>query len=94
MIEPYHVFLRAEAIDALRGIRGRQRQRIAAFINALAFPPSTAGDYAIQDSSRRSICISIIGSYAVTFWADHPVKEIKITDIRRADRARAAGPRG
>jgi hypothetical protein len=33
------------------------------------------------------ICIKIVGSYAVTFWADHPAKEIMITDIRSADHA-------
>jgi hypothetical protein len=30
--------------------------------------------------------IKIIGDYALTFWADHAVKEVKVTRIERADR--------
>jgi hypothetical protein len=38
-------------------------------------------------SAGRIIRIKIVGSYAVTFWADHAAREIKITDIRSADHA-------
>lgn len=87
MIEPYDIFLRAEAIEALRGTRGNPRRQIATFINSLASDPAVSGDYTIEDSTGRVICIKIVGSYAVTFWADHPAREIKITDIRSADHA-------
>lgn len=87
MIERYEIFLRAEAIEALRGIRGNPRGKIVAFINSLATDPAFSGDYTVEDSTGRVICIKIVGSYAVTFWADHPAKEIKITDIRSADHA-------
>jgi hypothetical protein len=30
--------------------------------------------------------IKIIGDYALTYWADHPVKEVKVTKIELADR--------
>ena len=86
-MEPYDVFLRAEAIESLRGIRGTPRRVIAVFIDSLAADPSLSGDYSVQDSTGRVISIKVLGSYAVTFWADHPVREIKITDIRSADRA-------
>ena len=87
MIERYEIFLRAEAIEALHGIRGNPRNQIAAFINSLASDPAFSGDYTVEDSTGRIICIKIVGSYAITFWADHPAREIKITDIRSADRA-------
>lgn len=87
MIERYEIFLRAEAIEALREIRGNPRGKIATFINSLASDPAFSGDYTVEDSTGRVICIKIVGSYAVTFWADHPAKEIKITDIRSADHA-------
>ena len=87
MIDPYEIFLRSEAIEALRGIRGTSRKWIAAFIDSLAADPSQTGDYASHDSTGREISIKILGSYAVTFWADHPAREIKITDIRSADQA-------
>lgn len=87
MMEPYEIFLRAEATESLRGIRGTARKAVAGLIDSLALDPSATGDYAIQDVTGRVICIKVLGSHAVTFWADHATKEIKIKDIRSADRA-------
>ena len=84
---PYEIFLRSEAIEALTGIRGISRKLIVVFIDSLASDPLQAGDYSVQDSTGRDISIKILGSYAVTYWADHPAREIKITDIRSADHA-------
>ncbi|MEO5913826.1 MAG: hypothetical protein ABIS50_06310 [Luteolibacter sp.] len=87
MIGPYEIFLRSEAIETLRGIRGTPRRLVTAFIDALAAEPFTEGDYSLPDATGRNLHIKVLGSYAVTFWADHPAREIKITDIRSADRA-------
>jgi hypothetical protein len=87
MMQPYEIFLRSEAIEVLRGIRANQRGTIVRFIDGLARDPFVTGDYTSEDSTGRIICIKVLGSYAVTFWADHPAREIKITDIRSADRA-------
>ena len=87
MMAPYDIFLRSEAIEALTGIRGISRKLIVVFIDSLASDPLQAGDYSVQYSTGRDISIKILGSYAVTCWADHPAREIKITDIRSADRA-------
>jgi mRNA-degrading endonuclease RelE of RelBE toxin-antitoxin system len=87
MIEPYEVFLRAEAIQSLRSIPASARKRISSFIDLLSSDPALPGDYHITDSTGRIIEIKILGSHAITFWADHAAREIKITDIRSADRA-------
>jgi mRNA-degrading endonuclease RelE of RelBE toxin-antitoxin system len=87
MMQPYEIFLRSEAIEALRKIPTNQRGTIVRFIDALADDPFITGDYTSEDSTGRLICIKVLSSYAVTFWADYPAKEIKITDVRSADRA-------
>jgi mRNA-degrading endonuclease RelE of RelBE toxin-antitoxin system len=87
MIPPYEIFLRSEAIDSLRGIRAAPRRLVSAFIDSLASDPFSEGDYAVKDASDRDIQIKVVGEYAVTFWTDQPAKEIKIIDIRSADRA-------
>lgn len=84
-MEFYEVFLRKEVTEALRGIRGGQRDRIVAFIDDLITDPFEVGDYSEYDATAREVRIKIIGTYAITFWADHAVREIKITDLRRAD---------
>lgn len=85
-MSPYSVFLRLEAAEAIRTIRGAQRSRIVAFIDSLAKDPFQVGDYTEQDESDRNIEIQVIGQHAVIFWSDHAVKEVKVVDIRRADR--------
>lgn len=87
MSQPYEIFLRSEAVDSLRAIRPTTRKLVAAYLDSLASNPFSEGDYAVKDSSGREIQIKVIGEYAVTFWTDHAVKEIKIIDIRSADRA-------
>ena len=85
-MSPYKIFLRLEAAEAIRVVRGVQQTQISAFIDSLGTDPSQVGDYTERDESDRQIEIKVIGQYAITFWADHAVKEIKIADIRRADR--------
>lgn len=87
MIEPYEVFLRTEAIEALGALPLTARRRISMFIDSLASAPTSVGDYSLKDKSGRIIEIKVIGTHAITFWADHAVREIKITDIRSADHA-------
>ena len=89
-MSPYKIFLRLEAAETIRVVRGAQRTRISAFIDLLANDPSQLGDYTERDESDRQIEIKVIGQYAITFWADHAVKEIKVADIRRADRGSSA----
>jgi hypothetical protein len=44
------------------------------------------GDFAEKDQAGRTIQVRVIGRYAITFWADHAVSEIKITHIKSADK--------
>jgi mRNA-degrading endonuclease RelE of RelBE toxin-antitoxin system len=87
MIEPYEVFLRAEAIEVLRLLHPRHRKAIGAFIDSLAMNPFLEGDYSSPDATGRAISIKILGAFALSYWADHPAKEIKVIDIRSADRS-------
>ena len=86
-MEPYKVFLRLEAVEVLRAVRGPQKPRIVAFIDSLAHDPFQTGDYTERDETDREIEIKVIGQYAITFWPDHPLTEVKVVGIGRADRA-------
>ncbi len=87
MMISYEIFLRTEAIDALRMIRAAPRRQLAGFIDSLSTNPFAEGDYAMRDSTEREVQIKILNAYAITFWSDHAAKEIKILDIRPADQA-------
>jgi hypothetical protein len=56
------------------------------FIRSLAGNPHTAGDFTEKDNGGRIVQVKVVGRYAVTFWADHAVSEIKVTHIKSADK--------
>ena len=61
------------------------RRKIADFFEGLKDSPDTVGDFKEQGASGRVHNIRIVGRWAVTYWTDHPVKEVKIERIERAD---------
>jgi hypothetical protein len=60
--------------------------RILSFLEKLANRPELSGDYQEQDDVGRSVQIKIIADYALTYFADHAVKEVKVTKIEKADK--------
>jgi hypothetical protein len=83
-MEDYRVLV---SKDLLRdpGPRTRDRTQILDFIDSLAVDPHQTGDFEEPDNDGRPMQIKIIGAYALTYWADHAVKEVKVTRIERAD---------
>ncbi len=82
----YEVFLRVEAIEVLKQTRGQQRKLLSNFIDSLPSNPNQSGDYAEADETDRRIEMKVLEQVVVSFWADHAVREVKVIDIRRADR--------
>ena len=81
----YAVFINEQALAAAPR-SGKQRESMMKFIRSLADNPNTAGDFTETDNSGRMVQVKVIGRYAVTFWADHAVSEIKVTHIKSADK--------
>jgi len=65
---------------------GKQRELVMKFVRYLADNPNTPGDFTEQDQASRVLQVKVIGSFAVTYWADHAVCEIKVTHIKSADK--------
>ena len=55
------------------------------FVRWLGEHPFIQGDYTESDEVGQRREVKIVGRYAVTFWADHAVKEVKVTNIQIAD---------
>ena len=81
----YAVFLNEQAL-ATAPRSGTQRASVMKFIRSLADNPNTAGDFTEKDNTGRILQVKVIARYAVTFWADHAVSEIKVTHIKSADK--------
>jgi len=84
-MRPYAVFINEQALAAAPR-SGRYRELVMNFIRSLANHPDTTGDFAEKDHAGRVVQVKIIGRYAVTFWADHAVSEVKVTHIKSADK--------
>ncbi len=82
----YRVFIAAEVISVLRTCPRREQQTVTRLFEELAKDPFRAGDYVERDEVGRPVQVLITGSRAICFWADHPVKEVKIVDLRPAGR--------
>ena len=83
-MEPYSVYLHIDLLEVVP-VRGGQRKQIMDFVRSLAQDPHALGDYTDLDETHRTRQIKIIGRYAVTYWADDPVKSVMIVDVRPAD---------
>ncbi|HEY3931589.1 MAG TPA: hypothetical protein VGM58_04385 [Verrucomicrobiae bacterium] len=81
----YAVFINEQALAAAPS-SGTQREAVMKFIRSLSDNPDTAGDFTEKDNAGRIVQVKVIGRYAVTFWADHAVLEIKVTHIKSADK--------
>ena len=82
---PYKVLVSIEILELERPSR-RQRDQILHFLQILANNPTKPGDYEEHDAVGRPIQIKIVGDYALTYWADHAVREVKVIQIEKADR--------
>jgi hypothetical protein len=84
-MRPCAVFIN-EQVLATAPRSGRQRESVMQFIRSLANHPDSAGDFTEKDNAGRPVQVKIIGRYAISYWADHAVSEVKITHIKSADK--------
>ena len=84
-MRPYAVFIHEQAL-ASAPKTGEAARSIMTFIRALAENPNAGGDFSEPDESDRTVQVKILGRYAITFWVDHPVCEVKVTHIKPADK--------
>jgi len=84
-MRPDAIYINKAALDSAPR-SGPHREKIMSFIRSLADKPNIKGDFSETDLSHRDVQVKIIGRYAVTYWADHAVSEIKITPIKSADK--------
>lgn len=80
----YRVFIAADVIEILRRCPRKEQEILTRIMDDLGRDPFRTGDYVEADEVGRPIQVLIGGRHALYFWADHPVKEIKIIDLKLA----------
>lgn len=77
----YSYVLAEAADDFARRLPSAEQRRLAIALRLLASNPARSGDYTTKDGSGRVLQNLLIDDWVVTYWPDHAVKEVRITDV-------------
>ena len=74
-----HLSLPAAAMVA--GLPRRKQRRALDLADQLAMHPFEIGDYRSEDAAGHTLENLLINGFIFTYWVDHTVKEVRITEI-------------
>lgn len=77
----YEPVLSSKASSMLVGLSKPKQKQVLRLLFQLAEHPSQLGDYATREDSGREIQHLMIGDWHCSFWTDHAVRELRITEI-------------
>lgn len=82
MPRDYRVFVNQECLDALP-LSGKRREAVIQFFRGLGSIVHRGGDFQMIDpESSRRFEVSHVAGFAVTWWIDGPVYEVKVVDVQ------------
>lgn len=81
MSDSYAVFLNRPSHEALIRLKGAKRRAVDKFIDYLSDNPFEEGDFSEYDKVGRTVRCKIIRDLAITYYADHAVKELKVIEL-------------
>ena len=80
----YRVFLAKEVVAQLRSCKRNEQNMMNRFFDEIGDDPFRVGDFVEMDDVGRDIQVTVIGRYALYFWSDHAVKEVKVVGMKTA----------
>lgn len=73
--------LSSKASSFLVGLSKAKQKQVLRLLFQLAEHPTQLGDYATREEGGREIQHLMVGGWHFSFWADHAVRELRITEI-------------
>jgi len=61
----------------------RQQRLVLDLADQIARQPFGVGDYQTKDAAGRIVENLLLDAYVFTYWVDHSVREVRITEILR-----------
>lgn len=77
----YEPVLSSRAAEFLVSRSKARQRKLIKLLSQLAANPNQSGDYSLSDDTAREVQFILLGDLLVAYWADHPVKELRIVDI-------------
>jgi hypothetical protein len=59
-----------------------ERRKFLAAVQCLPVDPANPGLAGVLDQQGRTSCITVISGVAFVYWADHPMRKIRILAVR------------
>ena len=78
----YRYSLASEVAEIALRLPARQREDLIRIFRFLASDPSLEGDVSFKDSALRDIQKKRFGRWLVSYWPDHPVREVRIVGLQ------------
>ncbi len=79
----YEFSLDREAVVAFAASDGSEQRLLLGAFETIALHPFSAGDCHLRDDRGRDNQVMDLGSFVISFWADHAVRVVRITVIER-----------
>jgi len=81
MPRDYHVFVNLECLEVLPK-SGRRRETVIDFFRILGSIAHLGGGFQMIDpESSRRFEVTHVAGFAITWWIDGPVYEVKVVDV-------------
>ena len=77
----YEPVLSGKALTFLSTLAKRNQRRLIDLLFRLAEYPHQLGDYASFDECGRHVQHLVAGPLVISYWPDHAVRELRISDI-------------
>lgn len=82
-MKPYAVFVQSEVMNQLIQMSAVRRRALSRFLEQLSTDPFLRGEFPVKDVRDRDAEVKLVGSYLVTFYADHAAREIQVLDLEQ-----------
>jgi hypothetical protein len=79
----YESQLSRQAAQFVITLPRRQQRLVLDLADQIARQPFGVGDYQTEDLSGRTVENVLLDAYVFTYWVDHAVREVRITEIVR-----------
>lgn len=82
---PYEIVAPLTVYEVLRSMPRVDRRRVEEFLHRLTRRPSLPGDFESPAENGRTHQAKIVGDWLVSYWPDHAVREIRLSEIERIE---------
>jgi hypothetical protein len=87
----YESHLSSQAAAFLVALPRRQQRQVLDLADQIALHPFQISDYQTVDAAGHEVANLLLDEFLFTYWVDHAVKEVRVSETPRSDCNRGPG---